>query len=397
MAQAGADLDRGTSRLRLGFACVWDADPRRTWSYTAWDLREALRRRADVDVIDVGIEVPAFGRRLLQLASLRRRSGRWVTPWEHLRAWEVACQAYLDRRALGLGCDAVLQIQDLGVMKTPYFVYQDLSYDIILALLAAESEGLRRYFPHLDAAGVARRRSRQLRVYEGAGRVFTMSHFLRRSLIEHTGLAPGKVQTVHPGAVAGVPTDFRSATAVSRPKPRRRLLFAGTTFDVKGGDAVVAALQLLRREDSQVALTVVGPAKWPLPGEPPPGCHFIGRVDPAAMPGLYDRHDVLVVPSRLEGFGKVFVEALTRGLPCVGRDAFAMPELIRDGENGALVRTESPAELADCIARVLADDGIYERCLSGRDELMAHFTWDRAASEMVDAIREASGTKARRV
>ena len=276
-------------------------------------------------------------------------------------------------------------------MQTPYFVYQDLSYDVVLGLLAAESEGLRRYFPHLDAASVSRRRSRQLRVYEGATRVFTMSHFLRRSLIEQTGLAPGKVQTVHPGAVASAAADLQAAAgpAMSRPKPRRRLLFAGTTFDVKGGDAVVAAFQLLRRADPQIALTVVGPARWPLPGDPPPGCHFVGRVDPASMPGLYDGHDVLVVPSRLEGFGKVFVEALTRGLPCIGRDAFAMPELIRDGENGALVRTESPAELADCIARVLADDGIYERCFSRRDELLAHFSWDRAAAEMVGAIREA--------
>jgi glycosyltransferase involved in cell wall biosynthesis len=235
-------------------------------------------------------------------------------------------------------------------------------------------------------------------VYESAAGVFTMSHFLRRSLIEQTGLAPEKVVTVHPGAVASVAADLRSLSVPEalRAKPRRRLLFAGTTFEVKGGDAVVAAFRLLQRKDPQVTLTIVGPSTWPLPGDPPPGIRFVGRVDPGEMPELYDRHDLLVVPSRLEGFGKVFVEALARGLPCVGRDAFAMPELIRDGENGGLVRTESAEELADCVARVLADDGIYARCLAERAALHSHFTWDRAAADMVGAIRESIAVGPRR-
>ena len=382
------DPTRRVRRVRIGFACVWDAEPRRTWSYTPWDLREALRRRPDVELVDVGIELPLAVRRLLQLAALRRSAGRWVWVFEHLRAWEAASEAYLNRRAAALHCDAVLQIQDLGVMSTPYFIYQDLSYDVTLGLIESRSEGANLYFPHLNRARAQRRRERQLRIYRRAAGVLPMSEFVRRSLIERTGLDPARVHTVHPGAVASAPSSPREAlsTPNSRARPRTRLLFVGTTFEVKGGDLVVAAFERLRERIPALSLTVVGPSRWPLPGNPPPGVDYLGRVDPRELPEIYGRHDLLVVPSRFEAFGKVFVEALARGLPCVARDAFAMPELIRDGDNGALVRSESPSELAECIARVLDDDAIYARCLAQRDAVLAHFNWDRAAADVVAAI-----------
>jgi glycosyltransferase involved in cell wall biosynthesis len=316
-------------------------------------------------------------------------------PWEHLRWWEIGLEAYLDRRAVALRCDAVLQIQDLAVTSTPYFIYQDLSYDVVLDLLEEGSEGLRRYFPHLDRTAVLRRRERQLRVYRSSAGVLTMSEFLRRSLVEHTGLDAAKVHTVHPGAAASAPANepgFVVDAVPERRSPRRRLLFIGTTFEVKGGDTVVAALAELRRKDPNITLTIVGPAEWPLPGAVPAGVHFCGRVDPAAIPALYDSHDLLVVPSRMEGFGKVFIEALARGLPCVGRWAFAMPEVIRHGENGGLVRTEDPIELAHCIAKVLSDEAIYQRCAAERDEVRCWFNWDRAAAQVVGAIEQALGS-----
>src|SRR6478735_3531551 len=147
----------------------------------------------------------------LRAASLRRRSGRWVTPWEHLPLWERASATHIGRRAAREGCDAVLEIQDLGAIDTPYFVYQDLSYDVLLELLDQGSDGLRRYFPHLDRDAVLRRRDRQLHVYERAAGVLTMSHFLARHLVETTALDRAKVHAVPPGATASASMASRTA------------------------------------------------------------------------------------------------------------------------------------------------------------------------------------------
>ena len=82
----------------------------------------------------------------------------------------------------------------------------------------------------------------------------------------------------------------------------------------------------------------------------------------------------------------VFVEALARGLPCVGRNAYAMPEIITPGVNGALVERDDVDELAETIVRVLGDDELYDRCARGAGAVVADHTWSRAARQIVDVV-----------
>jgi glycosyltransferase involved in cell wall biosynthesis len=124
-----------------------------------------------------------------------------------------------------------------------------------------------------------------------------------------------------------------------------------------------------------------------MPGPVPEGVRFLGRLPPERLPDLYRSHDALVVPSRFEGFGKVFVEALSYGLPCIARRAFAMPELIQPRVNGDLVETDSPEELAMRIARVLETDVIYRNCEAASATARQRFNWDRAAEDIVRAAR----------
>jgi glycosyltransferase involved in cell wall biosynthesis len=82
----------------------------------------------------------------------------------------------------------------------------------------------------------------------------------------------------------------------------------------------------------------------------------------------------------------VFIEAMARGLPCIGRRAFAMPELIEDGVTGAIVDTLDPNELAAVIGRTLANDGIYAEVERRADEVAQRFTWDHAAATVIDIV-----------
>jgi glycosyltransferase involved in cell wall biosynthesis len=220
--------------------------------------------------------------------------------------------------------------------------------------------------------------------------VFAMSHWLARSLIEDTGLPPERVHVLHPGL------HLDAGEAAPRPAPpsgrRTRLLFVGRTFDGKGGDLVLEALRILRRDvDPDITVTMVGPREWPLPGGPPDGVDFRGALPLREVAALYDTHDVFVLPTRIEGFGLVFAEALARGLPCVGRDAFAMPEMIKPGENGALLSRDDPAELAELIAGVLGDEALYAKCQAGAAEIRTWFSWERAAAQAVEAIETTVG------
>jgi glycosyltransferase involved in cell wall biosynthesis len=98
------------------------------------------------------------------------------------------------------------------------------------------------------------------------------------------------------------------------------------------------------------------------------------------------------MPSRLEAFGIVFTEALARGLPCIARDAYAMPEIVTPGVSGALVAGDDEHELAAAIAATLADDALYEACHERAPEVAAYFSWERAAQEVTEIIKQALGS-----
>ena len=51
--------------------------------------------------------------------------------------------------------------------------------------------------------------------------------------------------------------------------------------------------------------------------------------------------DVFCMPSYFEAYGLVFVEALTFGLPCIGRNCYEMPYFIEDGKTGLLLNVIS--------------------------------------------------------
>lgn len=53
---------------------------------------------------------------------------------------------------------------------------------------------------------------------------------------------------------------------------------------------------------------------------------------------LFNKCDIFVMPSYFEVYGFVFIEALTYGLPCTGRNAYEMPYFIQNAETGLYER-----------------------------------------------------------
>jgi phosphatidyl-myo-inositol dimannoside synthase len=81
---------------------------------------------------------------------------------------------------------------------------------------------------------------------------------------------------------------------------------------------------------------------------------FTGLFDEQDKPDLYNLADAYVMPSRGEGFGFVFLEAMACGVPVIGSKADGGREALRDGELGLLVEPTNPAELRAAILETLA-------------------------------------------
>ncbi|MEO8196930.1 MAG: glycosyltransferase family 4 protein [Thermoanaerobaculia bacterium] len=82
---------------------------------------------------------------------------------------------------------------------------------------------------------------------------------------------------------------------------------------------------------------------------------FTGQIDPATLGELYRRAALFVLPSRHEGFGLVFAEAMAAGKPCLALQGTAPAEIVVDGETGRLVPQNDLAALGDALVELLGD------------------------------------------
>ena len=76
-------------------------------------------------------------------------------------------------------------------------------------------------------------------------------------------------------------------------------------------------------------------------------CRYLGFVEDI-RPMLWAA-DLLVMPSRWEGFGLAAAEAMAAGLPVVASRAEGLREVVEEGRTGLLVEVEDVGELAQCI------------------------------------------------
>jgi glycosyltransferase involved in cell wall biosynthesis len=316
----------------------------------------------------------------------RRSQGEWHSKWRHGRLAVGLTERRL-ARAVSANADvpAVLQIHDLAVLDRPYFVLQDLSYDLLLAHFGRKGVP---HFRTLRSGRISRLRDRQVALYQASAGLLPMSKWLAGNIVA-SGVPENRIHVVNPGV--NIPVNIDAPIPERRQGSTKRLLFLGRDFETKAGDQVVAAFRILRREYGPgIALTIAGPRRWPLPDPPPDGVDFVGHLPLGDVQELYDSHDLFVMPSRFEGFGIAFVEALVRGLPCIGRNACAMPEIIEPGSGGLLVQQEDPAELARAICSALGDDSLYEECAKAAVWRREHYTWDRAAAEILAVVNAAA-------
>jgi glycosyltransferase involved in cell wall biosynthesis len=332
--------------LAEGDAETWDS-----WSGSARSVVEHLRRAGHQ--VFVG-DVDSYGPQRWVAAALTfsPRRERWssrfhlaATPFR-LRSGNAAQHIAKHRDNI----DLIIQIggtfEPRGRGAIPYAVYCDSNISMAeRGAFSGFSDAV-----SLSPAELAEVREREAGVYRNADVVLAMSEYLRQSFIDDFGVSPERVHTVH----AGLNLDL---SRVEYPPTRRTdvpptVVFVGRQFGRKGGDVLLAAFERVRREVPNAQLQIIGP------------------------------------PS---------LEAMFFGVPCIGTNAWAIPEIVAEGETGYLVPIDDEAALAQRMVELLRDPQLAARMgAAGRRRAERHFTWDavvrrieQAAAGVVPAPRRA--------
>lgn len=98
--------------------------------------------------------------------------------------------------------------------------------------------------------------------------------------------------------------------------------------------------------------------------------------------------DALALPSRFEAYGIAVLEALAAAVPVIGRNDFAMPEMIDPGHTGALVNDNDPDEFADALLQVLGNEHVAIETLHRAPDTRARHSWKSVAQHILSIMRD---------
>ncbi len=105
---------------------------------------------------------------------------------------------------------------------------------------------------------------------------------------------------------------------------------------------------------------------------------FCGAISEATKRALMQRVAAFVMPSKGEGFGLVYLEAMRGGLPCIGSVHDAAGDVIIHGETGLLVDQDHPGALADALVALLGNANLARAYgAAGRERFEREFTFAR--------------------
>lgn len=122
------------------------------------------------------------------------------------------------------------------------------------------------------------------------------------------------------------------------------LSFVGRSFYGKGGPHLLKAYEILTKKYKNLELRYKGdiPPEWEGFAKKLPGFKVIEGYLPREelFKVMYLPADIYVMPTNKDNYGVVFLEAMSAGLPIVSTTSMTVPEIVEDGKNGFLVKTD---------------------------------------------------------
>ena len=226
-------------------------------------------------------------------------------------------------------------------------------------------------------------------------RIVTTSATTAKLLVEHFAVSPEKISVVVPGTDR-VPIVDRSG-AGDTANEVVNILAVGSLVPRKGYDVLIAALGQI--PDLPWRMIIVGdPTRSPATAraleEQIASLHLADRialggvVSAEQLALLYDGADLFVLPSRYEGFGMVYAEAVAHGLPVIGTTAGAIPEAVPPGA-GVLVAPDNVSELTLALTRVIGNPAERERLTAGARAAAVRLpTWEDSGRLFAQALEQ---------
>lgn len=237
-----------------------------------------------------------------------------------------------------------------------------------------------------------------------SARTIAVSVFSRSEILSLVpGADPGRVVAVPEAAdpffAADVPGETVAARALALSGGAEPLLLVvSNSYPHKSLETAVRAFGLLQGEFPHRLLVVGRPRR----GEPALAAALAALPDPSRaarldyasredLAALYRAADLLLFPSRYEGFGLPVLEAMSAGLPVVAAPEGSVPEVA--GDAARFARAGDAGDFARAARELLSDPGARARLAEAGRTRAARFSWERTAERTLGVLRDCAAER----
>jgi glycosyltransferase involved in cell wall biosynthesis len=187
-------------------------------------------------------------------------------------------------------------------------------------------------------------------IYGNATCIFTFSAYQLQSMVDSYHISREKLRCVHAGS------NIETATPAAKEYTGKNILFAGVEWERKGGPVLLKAFRKVRERFPGATLTIVGCKKKVLlrhhSAAELEGCTVTGLIPKERVAEYFRNATVFCLPTRVEPFGIVFIEAMMYKLPIVASRIGALPEFVHNDDIGFLADPDDVEGFANAIIRL---------------------------------------------
>jgi len=204
-----------------------------------------------------------------------------------------------------------------------------------------------------------------------------------RNLARKAGFSEDKLVTIPNGADLEAINQVEPLNLAGEPK----ILYVGRLAEIKGVDILLRAFVEVAKEFPRAILYIIGDG--PLRASLEMYCRQLGLCERVKFKGFistttvyryYKSTDVLVLPSYLENFSIVLLEAMASKVPIIVSDATGNVEIVKDAENGLVFPRGNWKELSEKIVTLLSDDDLRRKVIAKGYELVENeYNWKTIA------------------
>jgi len=224
-------------------------------------------------------------------------------------------------------------------------------------------------------------------VYDGLDAIFCISESLRNVFIEDFLQPESKVHAIGYGANI----DINLSDCGEKDYGKKVILIiAKDSFREKGGESLLKALPLIRKEYSDARLVVIGQEEK----QKVDGVEWAGYLDknnPADMKRfkeIMSSTTLYVMPSFVEAAGGSFLEAMSYGIPCIGARQGATIEIIEGNDSGVLVDDNDHRVLAEKIIALFDSERELQRLgANARTAIKEKYNWQKVCNKALAVMK----------